>query len=44
MFEKIKKWYAQGLWTGVMVRNAFEKGVITETQLQGILGNDKGVN
>jgi hypothetical protein len=43
MFEKIKKWYKQGLWNEVMVRNAFEKGVITEAQLQEIL-DIKGVN
>ena len=44
MYEKIKKWYKQGLWTEIMVRNAFEKGVITESQLQEILGNKEGVN
>ena len=37
MFEKIKKWYIQGLWTEVMVRNAVNKGIITEEQLQEIL-------
>ena len=30
MFEKIKKWYKQGLWTEKMVRDAVAKGVITE--------------
>lgn len=32
MFEKIKKWYHQGLRTETMVRKAVEKGIITETQ------------
>ena len=41
MFEKIKKWYKQGLWTAVMVRNAFAKGVITEDQLKDILGTQE---
>jgi len=38
MFDKIKKWYKQGLWTESMVRNALSKGVITEEQLKEILG------
>lgn len=38
MFEKIKKWYKQGLWTEKMVQNAVEKGVITEEQASEILG------
>ena len=38
MFEKIKKWYKQGLWTEAMVHNAVVKGVITEEQLAEILG------
>ena len=29
MFEKIKKWYKQGLWTQAMVQNAEVKGVLT---------------
>ena len=37
MFEKIKKWYKQGLWTEKMVHNAVEKGVITEYQATEIL-------
>lgn len=40
MFEKIKKWYKQGLWTEKMVRNAAEKGVITEEQAAEILAED----
>lgn len=37
MFEKIKKWYNQGLWTEDMVRNAVEKGIITQEQAQEIM-------
>jgi hypothetical protein len=40
MFEKIKKWFKQGLWTEVMVRNAFDKGILTEDQLTEILGKE----
>jgi uncharacterized XkdX family phage protein len=38
MFEKIKKWYGQGLWTAVMVANAATKGVITADQYKEITG------
>lgn len=38
MFEKIKKWHKQGLWSEQMVRNAFEKHVITKEQMNEILG------
>ena len=38
MFKKIKKWYAQGLWTKEMVANAVAKGVITEAQYKEITG------
>lgn len=38
MFEKIKKWYGQGLWTAPMVANAVVKGVITAEQYQEITG------
>lgn len=37
MFEKIKKWYKQGLWTTEMVWSAVEKGVITEKQYNEIV-------
>lgn len=40
MFEKIKRWFKQGLWTETMVRNAFTKGVITEDQLNIIIGEE----
>lgn len=40
MFEKIKKWYKQGLWTEKMVQNALNKGVITEDQMNEILSKE----
>ena len=41
MFEKILKWYKQGLWTVEMVRNALAKGVITDEQFKTIT-DEKG--
>lgn len=38
MYEKILKWYKQGLWTKTMVENAVSKGVLTEEQKIAILG------
>lgn len=37
MYERIKKWYKQGLWTEAMVRNAVAKGIITEEQATDII-------
>ena len=37
MFEKIKKWYKQGLWNEDMVLNAIHKGIITHEQAAEIL-------
>lgn len=37
--ERIKGWYARGLWTEKMVRNAVVKGVITAETYQDITGN-----
>lgn len=37
MFEKIKKWYNQGLWTEVMVQNAVSKGVIAKEEAAEII-------
>ena len=37
MYNKIKKWYEQGLWTEAMVKNAVAKGVLTEEQANDIL-------
>lgn len=41
MKEKIAKWFKLGLWTEVMVRNAFDKGVLTETEMNEILGGNE---
>ena len=40
MFERIKKWYKQGLWTVDMVQNAVTKGVITEEQAAEIIAQE----
>ena len=40
MYEKIKKWYEQGLWTIDMVRNAVVKGRITEDEFTEITGEE----
>ena len=37
MFEKIKKWFKQGLWTEQMVMNAVAKGILTKEQSNEIL-------
>ena len=42
MFEKIKKWYKQGLWTALMVDAAVSKGVITAAQAQEIKEGNNG--
>ncbi len=39
MFEKIKKWYQQGLWTMQMVQNAKEKGILTSQQVIEIISS-----
>jgi uncharacterized XkdX family phage protein len=38
MYEKIKRWYEEGLWTKAMVRNAVRKGKITAEQYEQIVG------
>ena len=43
MYEKIKKWYKQGLWTEAMVQTATDKGVITQEQAAEILGQEEQV-
>ena len=40
MFEKIKKWYTQGLWSAQMVEQAAQKGVITRTECNELIGGD----
>ena len=37
MFEKIKKWHKQGLWTEQMVLDAVVKGILTIEQSNEIL-------
>ena len=37
MFNKIKKWYEQGLWTEKMVNDAVAKGLITPEQVEEII-------
>ncbi len=32
MYEKIRRWYEQGLWTAAMVQSAVAKGVLTQDQ------------
>ena len=40
MYEKIKRWYIQGLWTVAMVNAAVSKGVISQEQAEDILQED----
>lgn len=36
MYDKIKKWYEQGLWSAEMVQDAVNKGILTEEQANEI--------
>lgn len=38
MYEKIKRWYQQGLWNSTQVHQAVEKGILTEKQYTEIIG------
>lgn len=40
MFERIKKWYKQGLWSAVMVQNAVSKGILTADEAVEILSEE----
>ena len=40
MYEKIKKWHKQGLWTKEMVANAVKKDVITKEEYAEITGEE----
>lgn len=42
MYEKIKKWYEQGLWDYAKVEDAFKKGIITEEEFKEITHVNKG--
>lgn len=37
MFEKIKRFFNLGLWTADMVKQAVDKGIITEEEYNEIL-------
>lgn len=37
MFEKIQKWYIQGLWKAAQVRQAVDKGMLTEEEYNRIV-------
>ena len=37
MYEKIKKWYKQGLWSAKQVQDAVDKGILTTGQASEIL-------
>lgn len=41
MYEKIKKWYKQGLWTAEMVENAVGKGVLTRSEADFVLNGEE---
>lgn len=41
MFEKILKWYKQGLWTEKMVNDALNKGIITQDEFNKILEKEE---
>ena len=36
-YDKIEKWYDQGLWTADMVKTAAEKGKITQAEAAEII-------
>lgn len=42
MPEKIKRFYEKGLWTAAMVRQAVDKGLLTEEQYRQIVGPQTG--
>ena len=41
MYDKIRKWYKQGLWSAEQVQKAVEKGVITGAQAAEILNEEE---
>lgn len=43
MFERIKKWYLQKLWTEQMVLKAAEKGVLTQQEAEEILCKENDI-
>ncbi len=41
MRDKIKTWYEKGLWTETMVRQAVEKGVLTQAEAADIVKEEQ---
>ena len=41
MYERIRKWYRQKLWTAQMVTQACEKGVLTPAEAAAILQQEE---
>lgn len=37
MYEKIRRWYQQKLWTAQMVATAAKKGLLTESEVQEMI-------
>lgn len=44
MFEKIKRFYNEGLYSKEQVHKFVEKGIITEEQYKEIVGETEGVD
>lgn len=42
MYERIRGYYDKGLWSATMVRQAVDKGLLTEEQYRQIVGTDPG--
>lgn len=42
MFDKIKKYYDEGLWNETRVRNMVLKGIITKEEYEEIIGEKFG--
>lgn len=40
MYEKIKKWYRQGLWQERQIQQAVEKGLLTGEEYRQITGGE----
>lgn len=40
MKEKIARWYKQGLWTAEMVKDAVDRGILTEDDYKEIVGEE----
>lgn len=41
MYERIKRWYRLGLWTGAMVGTAAEKALLTPAEAAAILEREE---